>query len=192
MSKRRNIITAGAAAAAGVLIAGGAVMATADASSSQTSPTDGYSLSADQQSGKQSATQGGERSGKQDGERSGKQGGPMHEHTEVTGDELARVTEAVTAHDSAITVERVQQDPDGSYDVFGTQDGQRVMVEVSADLASIEVRTGGPGQGGPGGRGGMSDQGQSKDDDQSHNRGPSQNQDQSHERGPSAERGQSS
>ncbi len=68
-----------------------------------------------------------------------------HEHTEVTGDELAKVTEAVTAKDSAVSVTSVRKDPDGSYDVFGTKDGSPVMVEVSADLKTVEVRTGGPG-----------------------------------------------
>lgn len=81
-------------------------------------------------------------------------GGMRHEHTEVTGAEATKVTDAVTAKDSGVTVESVRKDPGGSYDVMGTKDGQRVMVEVSADLATIEVRTGGPGrQGGPGGHG---------------------------------------
>lgn len=86
----------------------------------------------------------------------GSRGG--HEHTEVTGDEATRVTDAVTAQDSAITVESVRKDPDGSYDVLGTKDGSRVMVQVSADLATIEVGSGG--RGGPGGGrgpGGMGD-----------------------------------
>src|SRR5215218_6749163 len=39
-------------------------------------------------------------------------------HTLVTGDELAKVTAAVKAKDSAVTVTRVQKDPDGSYDVL--------------------------------------------------------------------------
>lgn len=71
-----------------------------------------------------------------------------HEHTEVTGEEATKVTAAVTAQDSAITVEQVRKDPDGSYDVLGTKAGSPVMVEVSADLATVEVRTGGPGRGG--------------------------------------------
>ena len=67
-----------------------------------------------------------------------------HAHTEVTGDEATKVTKAVTTTDSAVTVESVRKDPDGSYDVMGTKSGERVMVEVSADLKSVEVRTGGP------------------------------------------------
>ena len=79
-----------------------------------------------------------------------------HAHTEVTGDEATKVTKAVTTTDSAVTVESVRKDPDGSYDVMGTKNGERVMVEVSADLKSVEVRQGGPGPGdGHGGPGGM-------------------------------------
>ncbi|MDF2093718.1 hypothetical protein P0Y31_15315 [Knoellia sp. 3-2P3] len=75
-----------------------------------------------------------------------------HAHTAVTGDELAKVTAAVKAEDSAVTVQSVRKDPDGSYDVLGTKDGTRVMLEVSKDLKTIETRTGGPG--GHGGHGG--------------------------------------
>ena len=44
-------------------------------------------------------------------------------HTPVTGDELAKVTAAVTAEDAAVTVVTVQKDEDGSYDVNGTKAG---------------------------------------------------------------------
>ncbi|MDO5626988.1 MAG: hypothetical protein Q4G43_01585 [Mobilicoccus sp.] len=67
--------------------------------------------------------------------------GERHAHTEVTGEEATRVTDAVAAQEADITVETVRKDPDGSYDVIGTRAGERVMVEVSADLSSIEVRT---------------------------------------------------
>ncbi|HYO86201.1 MAG TPA: hypothetical protein VES01_07065 [Dermatophilaceae bacterium] len=79
-----------------------------------------------------------------------------HAHTEVIGETLAQVTAAVKGKEAGITVRRVLQDPDGSYDVFGTRaDGTRVMAEVSKDLKSVEVRTGGPGSGMRGGmRGG--------------------------------------
>ncbi|MCW2813937.1 MAG: hypothetical protein JWN84_1392 [Nocardioides sp.] len=77
-----------------------------------------------------------------------------HDHTPVTGAELTEVTEAVEAHDDAITVESVREDPDGSYDVHGTKDGEPVALEVSADLATITERTGGPGPGHRGGPGG--------------------------------------
>ena len=64
------------------------------------------------------------------------------------------MTDAVTAYDDAITVDSVLEDPDGSYDVLGTKDGEPVMLEVSADLATITERTGGPGGPGGPGRGG--------------------------------------
>lgn len=79
-------------------------------------------------------------------------GGPgKGAHTAVTGAEATKVTAAVKAKDSAVTVERVMKDADGSYDVHGTKAGNHVMVEVSKDLKTIEVRTGGPG--GPAGHG---------------------------------------
>ncbi|MFV0460940.1 MAG: hypothetical protein ACK5MT_19470 [Actinomycetales bacterium] len=121
-TKQRNILVAGGAAAAAVLIAGGAVMASA-ASSSTESSTGTYSMSA--------ASGGG------------------HEHTEVTGDELTSVTDAVTAQFEGVTVTSVQKDPDGSYDIEATNaDGSTVRYEASADLSSITER-----QGRGGGRG---------------------------------------
>ena len=62
----------------------------------------------------------------------------------VTGTELAKVTAAVKAKDSAVSVTSVRMDPDGSYDVFGTKAGANVMLEVSKDLATITTNTGGP------------------------------------------------
>ncbi|MBI4940446.1 MAG: hypothetical protein HY830_06860 [Actinobacteria bacterium] len=80
----------------------------------------------------------------------GGRGGPMGgNHTPVTGDELAKVTAAVKAKDSAVTVTSVMKDEDGSYDVFGTKAGNRIAFEVSKDLATVTER-----QGGPGGHGG--------------------------------------
>lgn len=80
------------------------------------------------------------------GPRIGK--GPMgHNHTEVTGDEAAKVSAAVTAKDSAVTVETVLKDDDGSYDVIGSKAGAPIAFEVSADLATVTERTGGPGRG---------------------------------------------
>lgn len=87
----------------------------------------------------------------------GAAGGPRHEHTEVTGDELDDVAGAVASHDDTVEVESVRKDPDGSYDVLGTRDGEPVVLEVSADLATVTEREDGPGRGGPcgpGGRGG--------------------------------------
>lgn len=81
------------------------------------------------------------------GDRGGK-GGPGgqagHNHTAATADETAKVKAAVKAKDSAVTVESVHKDPDGSYDVQGTKSGSKVMVEVSKDLKTVDVRTGGP------------------------------------------------
>ena len=68
-----------------------------------------------------------------------------HAHTPVTGAEQARVTAAVKAKDSAVTVTTVQKDPDGSYDVDGTKAGAPVRFDVSADLKTITARTGGKG-----------------------------------------------
>jgi hypothetical protein len=131
MPVRREIaITAAAVAAAGILVGG--VTAVSNASTATQVAYTGYS-------------------GEAPADGKGRGG---HAHTAVTGDELAKVTAAVKAEDSTITVQSVRKDPDGSYDVFGTKDGTPVMVEVSKDLKTIEVRTGGPGgmrgQGGPG------------------------------------------
>ncbi|KQU65439.1 hypothetical protein [Phycicoccus sp. Root101] len=88
-------------------------------------------------------------------------------HTAVTGTELSKVTAAVKAKDSAVTVTSVRKDEDGSYDVFGTRAGAQVMLEVSKDLKTITARTGGPGGGqghgpdgdGPGAPGGSTGSG---------------------------------
>ncbi|BFU43480.1 hypothetical protein [Krasilnikovia sp. MM14-A1004] len=79
----------------------------------------------------------------------GASAGAGHAHTPVTGDEAAKVTAAVTAKDSAVTVTAVQKDPDGSYDVLGTRNGTPVRYDASADLTTITE-----GRGGPGGHGG--------------------------------------
>ena len=124
MSVRRELaITAAAVAAAGVLVGG--VTAVSNASTTSRVAQAGYSAEAS-------------------AEGTGRGG---HAHTAVTGDELAKVTAAVKAQDSAVSIERVQKDPDGSYDVLGTKDGTPVMLEVSKDLKTIETRTGGPGRG---------------------------------------------
>jgi hypothetical protein len=73
------------------------------------------------------------------------------EDTAVTGDELAKVTAAVEAKDSAITVTSVRKDPDGSYDVLGMKAGAEVMYDVSADLATFTQSTGRGGGKGHGG-----------------------------------------
>lgn len=118
---------AGAAAAVGALGLAGATLANA-ASTPTPSPS---STAGPGQSGDRPARGG-------------------HEHTPVTGDELAKVTAAVKSKDSAVTVTKVEKDPDGSYDVSGTKAGVRVRLEVSADLKTItEGRAMGPGGKGP-------------------------------------------
>ena len=71
----------------------------------------------------------------------------------VTGNELAKVTAAMKAKDSAVTVTSVRKDPDGSYDVLGTKAGAQVFYDVSADLKTFTQGAGRGGHGGPGGGG---------------------------------------
>jgi hypothetical protein len=123
MNRNRTILLGASALAAGAIVAGGVNLATA--ATGDGGSTDTYS-------------------------RPPGPGG--HEHTTVTGDEKTKVVDAVEARYDDVTVTAVLQDPDGSYDVQGTQGGNPVMVEVSKDLATVELRTGGPG--GPGGPGG--------------------------------------
>jgi hypothetical protein len=134
--RRELAITAAAIAAAGALVGG--VTAVSSASTTSQVANTGYTSVG---------------SGEGKGHGPGGHGPGGHAHTDVTGTELAKVTAAVKAKDSAVTVQRVQKDPDGSYDVIGTKDGTPVMLEVSKDLTTIETRTGGPGGRG-GGRGG--------------------------------------
>ncbi|WP_271395755.1 hypothetical protein [Neomicrococcus lactis] len=87
-------------------------------------------------------------------------GGMMHNHTEVTGDEATKVTDAVKAKDSSFTAEKVLKDEDGSFDVIGKSGDTFVKYEVSSDLKTITKNEhvpgeGGPGRGGPGGGPGM-------------------------------------
>jgi hypothetical protein len=53
--------------------------------------------------------------------------------TTVTGEELAKVTAAMKAKDSTVTVTSVRKDPEGSYDVHGTKAGATVKYDLSAD-----------------------------------------------------------
>jgi hypothetical protein len=83
----------------------------------------------------------------------GRPGGPgQSTDTPVTGAEAAKVTAAVRAKDSAVTVTTVRKDPDGSYDVLGTKAAADVFYDVSKDLTTITLHSGGPG--GPGGHSG--------------------------------------
>ena len=78
------------------------------------------------------------------GGRGGRGGHGGADHTPVSGSELTKVSDAVKAKNPAVTVQRVQKDPDGSYDVFGTKAGAQVRFEVSKDLATITQGTAGP------------------------------------------------
>ena len=125
MPVRREVaITAAAIAAAGVFVGG--VTAVSNASTPSLAKT-GYSANGPTAPG---ADEGGGVGG--------------HSHTAVTGTELDKVKAAVKAKDSAVTVQNVRKDPDGSYDVMGTKNGSPVRLEVSKDLKTIETRTGGP------------------------------------------------
>jgi len=143
MNTTTKLVTGAAAlVTAGSLAFAGASLASADDSTPSPSST----------SSGQDTDSAGDANGSTGSGQGDRGPGMRHRHTEVTGEELSKVEEAVSKKDSAVTIERVMKDPDGSYDVMGTKSGARVMVEVSKDLATIEVRTGGPG--GPGGRGG--------------------------------------
>lgn len=126
-------VAAASALAAAALVAGGSAMALAQGGSSTPSPSASPSASAS--AGASSGTDG------------GRGPGGASQDTAVTGTEKDKVVAAVEAKDSAVTVTEVRKDPDGSYDALGTKAGARVMVEVSKDLKTVEVRTGGPGDG---------------------------------------------
>ena len=145
-----------AAVAAGAMLAIGGVAVAANAADPSATPTASSSAST---SGGTVTTDGGTVSGgstddSTEGHGKGGRGGDMgaSQDTPVTGDEAQKVIDAVKASDATITVESVRKDPDGSYDAIGTKDGQPVMVNVSADLATIEVGQGG-GKGGGGAMG---------------------------------------
>jgi hypothetical protein len=129
MSSNKMGLAIGATLAAGALVFGGSALANA---TSGTSSATGYSAS---------GSYGGGRGGSAD--------------TPVTGDQAAKVTAAVKAKDSAVTVTSVRSDPDGSYDVLGTKAGSQVMYDVSKDLKTISEARGG--RGGGHGHGGSAD-----------------------------------
>lgn len=92
------------------------------------------------------------------GPEGGPGGGPAWQHggpfddSEVTGAELASVTDAVSAYDDTLTVEHVVKAEDGSFLVYATTaDDAREALTVSADLATV-AEAEGP-FGGPGGPG---------------------------------------
>lgn len=133
MFKRTTIVTAAAVLVSGASLAvAGISLAGAD---EQTQPT-----SASVESGSTPSAPGyGPGSGWGRGGMG--RGGGMHQHTAVTGDELAKVTAAVKAKDSGVSLAWVGKDEDGSYDGRGMKDGSPVMVEVSKDLGNVEIRT---------------------------------------------------
>lgn len=133
-NRKLALTTAGAVAAVSLVGGGVAFAAASQATGSTASGTTSGSQA-------QAATDGAQDPGMAGGMRGG------HAHTPVTGDELTQVTEAIAAYDSAITVESVEKDEDGTYDVHGTKDGVPVQLDVSADLASITEGMGGPGGG---------------------------------------------
>jgi len=151
MNIKKLGIGAASLAAVGALVLGGATFASAADNPTPTTQSSAGATSSPDATGK--AGQQGRGQAGADGQPGGSQDTP------VTGEEATKVSAAVTAKDSAVTVESVRKDPDGSYDVLGTKAGARVMFDVSADLATVTENAGGPGmgggKGGPGGMGGQ-------------------------------------
>ncbi len=147
--KKISIAAASVAAVAALAIGGSAIANAAD------NPTPTTTSSATSTQGTaDSSTTGTQGKGQRGG--TGATGQQGSQDTPVTGDEAAKVSAAVTAKDSTVTVTSVRKDPDGSYDVLGTKAGANVMFDVSADLATITENAGGPGGGKGGGMGGAS------------------------------------
>ena len=141
--KKISLAAASVAAVAALAVGGSAIANAADNPAPTTSTTQGSADTAPQgQQGQQGRGQG---KGQRAQGATGQQASP---DTPVTGDEAAKVTAAVTAKDSAVTVTEVRKDPDGTYDVLGTKAGAPVMFDVSADLATV---TEAAGKGGPAG-----------------------------------------
>jgi hypothetical protein len=124
VSSNKFGLAVGSALAAGGLLLGGSALANAATSttSAATSTVNGYSAEGSRGPGGGSAD------------------------TQVTGSEAAKVTAAVKAKDSSVTVSSVRKDADGSYDALGTKSGSQVMFDVSADLKTISQNTFGGGQ----------------------------------------------
>ena len=122
VNKRIGLAAAGVVTIGGVVL-GAASLANADPASPSPSASPGTT-------------------GESDG--SGR-GGPSTDAA-VTGDELAKVTAAMTAKDSSVTITSVRKDPDGSYDVLGTKAGVAVFYDLSADLKTFTLNTHGAGR----------------------------------------------
>jgi len=122
-------------AAVSVLAAGAIIGGTAAIASADTTPTPSSSASANSGSTDQGTRQ-----------------APVH--TAASADETQKVTDAVKAEDSTVTVTTVQKDEDGSFDADGTKaDGTKVRYDVSADYATVTEGGGRGGHGGPNGGG---------------------------------------
>ena len=143
--KKISLAAASVAAVAALAVGGSAIANAADNPAPTTSTTQGSADTTQQgQQGQQGRGQG---KGQRAQGATGQQASP---DTPVTGDEATKVSAAVTAKDSTVTIDKVQKDEDGSYDATGTKaDGTAVRYDVSADLATITE-----GQGGHGGKGG--------------------------------------
>jgi hypothetical protein len=139
-----NKVGVGAAivAASAAIVVGGSALANAAARTSAVAGTAGYGAAGYGAPGNGGPGEGGP------GGHGGGRGGSAD--TQVTGDELTKVKDAVKAEDAGVTVTDVRKDPDGSYDVYGTKAGAQVAYDVSADLKTFTARTGGPGGRGQG------------------------------------------
>lgn len=146
MNARKIALSAAGLATVAAAVTGGvgASMAYADASEASAGATSSSSSSQDSSS----ATDSSMSTDSSSPERFGK-----HNHTEVTGDEATKVTDAVKAQDANFAAEKVLKDEDGSYDVIGKSGDDFVKYDVSADLQTITKDDRGPGRGGPGGGG---------------------------------------
>ena len=77
------------------------------------------------------------------GGHGGGKGGGGSQDTAVTGTAADKVTAAVKAKYSTVTITSVRKDPDGSYDALGTDaSGNNVMYDVSADLTTVTAAAG--------------------------------------------------
>lgn len=127
MSLKKRALATAATVAASLAIVGGAAVANAASGTPSPTPSAG--------SGAAASSNGTSNEGQDQRPRA-------HQHAAVTGEEATKVGDAVKAKDAAVTVTKIKKDPDGSYDVDGTKDGQKIRYEVSADLATITQRTG--------------------------------------------------
>ena len=113
MRTRKKLGIAAASLAAAAMVSAGLIAGSSNAFADPTaSPTPGSSTKPAEQ--RTAAPSDGSSAGTG---RGGRQGDPGGTHTEVTGTEAEKVTAAVTAQQSGVTVTKVMKDADGSYDV---------------------------------------------------------------------------